>query len=91
MDQGRVDLDLTKEGIDHTSFWNIARLTPSVYRHEKADAWAVKYDPALIDPDGLKERASYVLENIVAILLTRQTNKGIVPMPVEIVEAGAEG
>src|SRR5258708_8222900 len=39
LDDGKVDSDLTKEGIDHTTFWNIWRLTPSVYRHVKDDAW----------------------------------------------------
>jgi hypothetical protein len=75
LDHSQVDADLTKEGIDHTAFWNIWRLTPRVYRHKDKDEWLVKHEPDKLEEDGLKERAAYVLETIVAVLLARQSNK----------------
>jgi hypothetical protein len=75
LDHSQVDADLTKEGIDHTAFWNIWRLTPAVYRHKDQDEWLVKHEPDKLEKDGIKDRAAYVLENIVAILLARQGNK----------------
>ena len=35
LDHSQIDRDLTKEGTDHTSFWNVWRLTPKVYRNDK--------------------------------------------------------
>jgi hypothetical protein len=75
LDHSQVDADLTKEGLDHTAFWNIWRLTPEVYRHKNEDKWLVKHDPNKLVEDGIKERAAYVLESIVAILLARQGNR----------------
>lgn len=75
LDQGQIDADLTKEGIDHTAFWNIWRLTPDVYRHQKEHEWSIKQEPDKLEQDGIKDRAAYVLENIVAILLARQANR----------------
>lgn len=75
LDHAQVDQDLTKEGIDHTAFWNVWRLTPQVYRYQKADAWRVKHDPRLYGPDGFKERSAFVLANMTSILLARQNTK----------------
>jgi hypothetical protein len=75
LDHSQLDADLTKEGIDHTAFWNVWRLTPEVYRHNEQDEWAVKHEPDKLEKDGIKDRAAYVLENLVAILLARQSNK----------------
>ncbi len=78
LDHGRIDGDLTKEGIDHTAFWNVWRMTPSVYRHKDDDEWLVKHDLNKIEEDGIKERAGFVLENSVAILLARQSNRRMI-------------
>jgi hypothetical protein len=75
LDHNQIDADLTKEGIDHTSFWNIPRLTPDVYRHKEQDEWVVKHEPSKLQKEEIKERAAYVLENLVAILLARQANR----------------
>jgi hypothetical protein len=75
LDHGQIDADLTKEGVDHTTYWNIWRMTPAVYRHKKEDAWLVKHEFNLFEEEGIKERAAYVLENIVTILLARQANQ----------------
>jgi hypothetical protein len=75
LDHGRIDADLTKEGIDHTAFWNIWRMTPAVYRHNEEDDWLVKNELDKSEEDGIKERAAFVLENTVEILLARQANR----------------
>lgn len=64
-----------RDGIDHTAFWNVWRLTPSVYRYEKSDPWRVKHDPRLTDDEGIKERSALVLSTIISILLARQATK----------------
>ncbi|UPT84393.1 hypothetical protein HAP41_0000028965 [Bradyrhizobium barranii subsp. apii] len=72
LDHAQVDQDLTKEGIDHTGFWNVWRLTPQVYRHKAEDKWRVKHDPRLYDEDGFQERSALVLSTMTSILLARQ-------------------
>jgi hypothetical protein len=73
LDHTQIDRDLVKEGIDHTAFWNVWRLTPQVYRYKKEDKWRVKHDPRLYEPDALSERSALVLSTMVAILLARQS------------------
>ncbi len=70
LDHARVDSDLVKDGIDPTTFWNVWRLTPAVYRHKNSDAWAIKYEPKKTDTDGARERAAYALESTIDILIT---------------------
>ena len=69
LDHNRVDSDLVKEGIDPTIFWNIWRLTPPVYRHKPSEPWAIKFESAKNDDEGLQERAAYVLESVISILV----------------------
>ena len=75
LDHARVDRDLMRDGIDHTGFWNVWRLTPDVYRFDKDDPWKVKHDPRLNEPDGLKERSAHVLATMTAIMLARKAAK----------------
>jgi hypothetical protein len=71
LDHAGIDRDLTKEGIDHSTFWNVWRLTPRVYRSAKAGKWAVLHEPAKFEEEGLKNRSAYVLENMIDIVLRR--------------------
>lgn len=75
LDHSQIDRDLVKEGIDHTSFWNVWRLTPHVYRHKKDDPWRVKRSPRLHAVAGFKERSALVLSTMISILLARQNTK----------------
>ncbi|WP_271497811.1 hypothetical protein [Bradyrhizobium sp. CCBAU 11357] len=72
LDHSQIDRDLTKEGIDHTAFWNVWRLTPEVYRHKKEDVWRIKHDPRRVEPSGSKERSTVALSAMTSILLARQ-------------------
>ncbi len=72
LDHKNIDADLMKEGIENTTFWNIWRLTPQVYRHDKNDPWIVQHHPAKQAAEGLGDRAAHVLSSMVSILLARQ-------------------
>lgn len=71
-DHSKVELDLMKDGMDTTSFWNVWRLTPSVYRASKETSWIEKRDLDRLDPDGIKERAEYVLDTTITLLLSAE-------------------
>lgn len=75
LDHGEIDADLTKEGIGHTAFWNVWRLTPQVYRHDDKDEWISKHEPQKFEKEGIVERAAHTLEAMVTILLARQSNR----------------
>jgi hypothetical protein len=70
-DHDRLAHELTFSGIDHTVFWNIWRLTPAVYREGLGREWIVKGDFDVFDPEGIADRASYVLESTVDMILTK--------------------
>jgi hypothetical protein len=75
-DHNLLEMQLLKDGINPTTFWNIWRLTPEVYRpwnlKLQEDSWIVKREFKKFDPDGLYERAQYVLDATTEILLTRE-------------------
>ncbi len=70
LDIQKIDSDLLKDRIDPVVFWNLWRLTPSVYQTSDGQ-WLVKHDlDKLHDP--LEQNATYVLDNLIEILLRRQ-------------------
>ena len=75
LDHSQVDADLTKEGIDHTTLWNVWRLTPQVYRHGNDEPWLTKHEPPKLEREGIRDRATCALEAMVEILLARQTSR----------------
>src|SRR5262249_8651995 len=75
IDRSRLDADLLKEGIDRRIFWNIHRLTPEVYRPRGGGTWAVKQDPDRLHEEGAQDRAAYVLENTIDLVLKTEANK----------------
>lgn len=75
LDHAGIDAELMKEGVDNTTFWNVWRLTPQVYRHAKEDQWLVKQELQKAESDGIQDRAAYVLSGVVAMLLARQSNR----------------
>ncbi len=75
LDHDLVERELTTSGIDHSSFWNVRRLTPQVFRDNYGVAaeekWVVKNDLYVLGNDGIAERASYVLETTIDIVLAK--------------------
>jgi hypothetical protein len=70
LDYNALEMDLMKSGMDSVSFWNVWRLTPEVYRAEQAKEWIVKRDFAKLEPDGIKERAEYVLDTTINLFVS---------------------
>ena len=75
LDYAGIDAELMKEGMDNTTFWNVWRLTPQVYRHVEGDEWLVKHELQKQESDGIQDRAAYVLSSVVSLLLARQNNR----------------
>jgi hypothetical protein len=71
-DHQRLDGELMAQGIDTQIFWNIWRLTPSVYRFEEygkpKGEWLIKREMEK-EAKATEEQASYVLENIIDITI----------------------
>jgi hypothetical protein len=75
LDHAGIDAELMKEGIDNTTFWNVWRITPQVYRHDTKDIWLVKHEPQKLDAQDAEERSAYVLSSVTSMLLARQANR----------------
>jgi hypothetical protein len=74
-DHNKMDAELTKEGTDHTTFWNIWRLTPEVYRYTKETAWMTKFEPENYAEKDLKDTAAYVLDSAISMMLQLTLNR----------------
>lgn len=72
LDHAKMNAELVKMGIDNGAFWNIWRLTPNVYRDQNGD-WLVKHEPEKLKEEGIANRAAYVFENVVDILLKERS------------------
>lgn len=68
-DHNTLEMDLMKKGIGSTSFWNVWRLTPAVYRHGSQGDWIIKHELNKLEEEGIKERAEYVLDTTINILV----------------------
>ena len=69
IDHSKLDHELLKHGVDNTSFWNIWRLTPDVYRNEDK-SWVVKNDFDLLEPEILKDEIEYIFSTTVDIVFS---------------------
>lgn len=70
LDHNDLEMDLMKSGMDSVSFWNVWRLTPEVYRADQNKEWVVKRDFAKLEQEGIKERAEYVLDTTINLLVS---------------------
>ena len=75
IDHSKLNLDLVTAGVDTVAFWNIWRLTPSVFRRDAGDPWVIKTDVAILEEEGLADRAEYVLDATISILLQEQHSR----------------
>jgi hypothetical protein len=75
IDHAHLDIELAKLGIEHGAWWNIWRLTPSVYRHQTEDDWLIKHEPHKTDANGIEDRTSHVLESTIDIVLAKHTQR----------------
>lgn len=70
LDHSEFEIEILKNNMDGESFWNVWRLTPDVYRIPKTKEWVVKRDFEKLDEDGIKDRAEYVLDATIGLLLS---------------------
>jgi len=73
LDHNHLDQDLLKYSVDNTTFWNIWRLTPEVYK-TKDNQWVVKYDFDKLENETLQDKIEYIFNSTVDIILSIHTN-----------------
>ena len=73
-DHDRLDMDLLRSGMSRLDYWNVWRLTPSLYRKDKESDWIVKQEFQKLDDEGIKDRAGYVLDSSINLILTKHVD-----------------
>jgi len=67
LDHSVLDQDLLKYSIDSTSFWNVWRLTPKVWRDSKKN-WYVKRDFEKLENKHIKDKIEYIYSTTIDII-----------------------
>jgi len=75
LDHSKIDADLAKCGLSHTTFWNVWRLTPALFLLKDSDKWIVRHEAQVFSEDGIRERAEYVLHATIDLCLSAQRNR----------------
>lgn len=70
-DHDQLDLDLLRSGMSRTDYWNVWRLTPALYRKDKESNWIIKEEFQKLDEEGIKDRAEYVLDSTINLILAK--------------------
>lgn len=73
-DYSSLDQELLKYGVDNTSFWNLYRLTPVVFR-DKDNRWVVKHDFDKLEDELLKDKIEYIFCTTVDIIFSIHSKK----------------
>lgn len=74
LDHPSIDAELMKDGIDVQVFWNIWRLTPSVYRYDDGN-WVTEFDFNIADDPQIKTSCTYVIDSLISVTLQRQARR----------------
>ncbi len=74
IDYNDLDHELLKNGVDNTSYWNVWRLTPEVYRNEDG-IWIIKNDYDKLEPDVLKDEIEYIFNTTVDIIFSLHSKR----------------
>lgn len=69
IDHSHLDQELVNYSIDNTTFWNIWRLTPAVYKNED-DEWIVKHEFDKLEKEILEDKIEYIFNSTVDIVLS---------------------
>lgn len=72
-DHDKLDMDLLRSGMSRLNFWNVWRLTPEMYRKDRESEWVIKYEFKKFDEEGIKDRAEYVLDSTINLILAKHT------------------
>lgn len=71
LDLNKLKMDLMEWGVSTQDFWNLWRLTPSVFRFADSNTWAVKQDVTM-HRGADEEGAKFCLDRIIELILKRQ-------------------
>lgn len=74
IDHSHLDQELLKYSVDNTTFWNIWRLTPEVYR-TKDNEWVVKHHFAKLEKETLQDKIEYIFNATIDIIFSIHTKK----------------
>jgi hypothetical protein len=74
LNHNHLDQELLKYSVDNTTFWNIWRLTPEVYKTND-NQWVVKYDFDKLENETLQDKIEYIFNSTVDIILSIHTKK----------------
>ena len=73
-DHSSLDQELLKYAVDNTSFWNLYRLTPEVFKDEDG-RWIVKHDFDKLESELLKDKIEYIFSTTVDIIFSIHSKK----------------
>lgn len=74
LDHSHLDQELLKYSVDNTTFWNIWRLTPEIFR-TKDKEWVVKYDFDKLEKETLKDKIEYIFNSTIDIIFSIHSKK----------------
>ena len=80
-DHATLERSLLTDGVDPTTFWNVLRLTPALWRARDTKQWFVKRDLELIASEALIDNVDYVLSSTVEMVLAMHTRKRAIKFP----------
>lgn len=73
-DHSDLNQELLTQGVDNTSFWNVWRLTPEVFRTREG-TWVVKHDFDKLEESLLADKIEYIFSTTVDIVLAIHTTR----------------
>jgi len=74
LDHSALDQELLKLSVSNTSFWNVWRLIPKVFRNDDGD-WIIKEDFNKLKESVLEEKIEYIFYTTVDIILSIHTTQ----------------
>ena len=77
LDHERARLDLLEWGVGTQDFWNVRRLTPSVFREAKHSDWLVEGDFPHLVGAATEANARYCLDRAYALMLKKQQHQDL--------------
>lgn len=77
IDHERMRLDLLEWGVSTQDFWNLTKLTPSVFRETNGSIWLVKDDLQHIINAATEENARYCLDRAYSLILRKQEHSAL--------------
>lgn len=74
LDHQEVRNDLLEWGVNTQDFWNLWRLTPTVFREKKESKWVVKGEPKYYLEGATEENVKYCLDKAIGLIVKKQSH-----------------